>query len=310
VNILVLSGGSSSERAISLLTADSISATLEKLGHTVTVIDIHKNLVPTLLEAKARGIDFVWIALHGGIGENGMLQALLDLLDLPYQGSGHLSSTLAMHKGIAKQIFIANQIQTPSWLGARKGKAALEWGNVSGQLGTPVVIKPVDGGSTLGITIASTQEEYDQGVNLAFEFSSEILLESYISGKELTISVFDDVILPAIEIVPLGSSFYDYESKYTMGGSKHLIPCSLSSDGLIKAETMARKAYEALHCRGLARVDLRIDAQEIPWVLEVNTLPGMTATSLCPDSAAAFGWTLEELVDQILKSSIKVLVKN
>lgn len=305
MNILVLSGGSSSEREISLLTADCIQVALENLGHKVNVIDVKKNIVETLLEAKNEGVDFVWIALHGGIGENGTLQALLTLLNLPYQGSDHLSSSLAMDKVIAKQIFIANQIQTPLWIWMRKDQPLLDWQDVVSQLGQPVVIKPVDGGSTLGITIASLQEDYHQGLKLAFEFSSEILLESYIPGKELTISLFNDVILPAIEIVPVGYSFYDYQSKYTVGGSHHLIPCSLSSEGLIKAEVMARKAYEALRCRGLARVDLRIDQQEVPWVLEVNTLPGMTATSLCPDSAAAFGWTFEVLVDQILKASVK-----
>ncbi|WP_017327206.1 D-alanine--D-alanine ligase [Synechococcus sp. PCC 7336] len=301
MEIVLLAGGQSPERDVSLVTGKAVRVALEDLGHTVTPLDPGRDLPQQLwLQAEA-GCDFVWIALHGAGGEDGTVQAMLDWLGLPYQGPGYLASALAMDKWVAKQIFEATGLSTPKWLSVNlKRESAPNWNNCIAQLGAPVVVKPVATGSTMGITIARSPQDYERSLELARQHDERLILEQYIAGKELTVSVIGDRILPPIEIVPAEGDFYDYEAKYAPGGSRHLIPTSLSRAGEERAGAIAKRAYDALHCEGLARIDLRIDAAERAWILEVNTLPGMTPTSLSPDSAAALGWSFRELVRCLL----------
>ncbi|MEN9223456.1 MAG: D-alanine--D-alanine ligase [Thermostichus sp. BF3_bins_97] len=304
MNIVVLAGGRSAERQVSWVTGKACKRALEDLGHRVKVIDPDVDLPLRLWQEREAGCDLVWIALHGPGGEDGVVQGMLDWLGLPYQGSGRLASALAMDKLVSKQIFQTEGIPTAEWI-VWDGQTPRTWAECAAELGSPLVIKPSNDGSTVGISIVEDERSFAQGLELAQSVSSRILLERYIPGKEITLSILSGQILPAIEIIPAQGSFYDYEAKYAPGGSRHLIPCSLSPVGLARCEAAGLRAYQALGCEGLARVDLRVDPAENPWVLEVNTLPGMTPTSLCPDAAAALGWTFTELVERMLEGALQ-----
>ncbi len=304
MKIMILAGGQSPERPISLVTGKAIKSALADLGHQAELMDPGPDLPQQLWQACERGYEFIWIALHGAGGEDGTVQAMLDWVGLPYQGSGYLASALAMDKAVSKQIFQSKQVTTPAWIECGR-QDHLVWSEVVEQLGHPVVIKPVSCGSTFGISIAHTSVECENGIELARGFADRLILEAYIPGKEITVSILDDQVMPPIEILPASGDFYDYEAKYAPGGSRHMIPCSLTEAGRQRAEDLALQAYRVLHCEGLARVDLRIDPNETAWVLEVNTLPGMTPTSLCPDAAAALGWSFNHLVQRILASGCK-----
>ncbi len=300
MRIVVLAGGNSPERDVSRVSGHGIKSCLEDLGHDVELVDPGPALPHKLWQAKSSRCDFVWIALHGAQGEDGTVQALLDWLELPYQGSGHLTSGLAMDKELSKRMFLSGSLPTPTsrvWTPAHPAS----WEQVNSWLGSPVVVKPVDCGSSVGVNIVKDQVEFETGIRAACRFSQRILLESYIAGKEITVSILNGEVMPTIEIVSVDSPFYTYEAKYGVGGSRHLIPTTLSAVGLARAEQVALEAYRILGCEGLARVDLRIDEQENPWILEVNTLPGMTPTSLCPDSAAAWGLSFPDLVQRMLE---------
>ncbi len=304
MNIVVLAGGRSAERQVSWVTGKACKRALEDLGHRVKVIDPDEDLPLRLWQERQAGCDFVWIALHGPGGEDGVVQGMLDWLGLPYQGSGPLASALAMDKLVSKQIFRAAGIPTPDWQ-VWDDQSPLTWADCAAELGSPLVVKPSNNGSTVGISIVRDERSFAQGLELARSVSSRIFLERYVPGKEITLSILSGQVLPAIEIIPAQGDFYDYEAKYAPGGSRHLIPCSLSPAGLARCEAAGLKAYQALGCEGLARVDLRVDPEENPWVLEVNTLPGMTPTSLCPDAAAALGWTFTELVERMLQDALR-----
>ena len=306
MNIVVLAGGPSSERDVSIVTGKAVQVALTDLGHSVTTIDPGPDLPKQLWDVAQQGCDFVWIALHGEGGEDGTVQAMLDWLGLPYQGAGYLSSALAMDKWVAKQVFQASQLPTAEWIPIRGNSDEMpSWEAVSNRLGSPVVIKPVATGSTVGISIAKSATEYRTSLELAQRHGDRLLIERYIAGKELTVSVIGDRVLPPIEIVPTAGDFYDYEAKYAPGGSRHLIPTTLSQAGEQRVRELAKQTYDALHCEGLARVDFRVDENEQAWILEVNTLPGMTTTSLSPDSAAAIGWSFKDLVRCMLEDGLQ-----
>lgn len=300
MRIVVLAGGQSPEREVSRVSGHGIKGCLEDLGHHVRLVDPGVDLPHELWQIKSSGCDFVWIALHGAQGEDGTVQALLDWLELPYQGSGHLTSGLAMDKELSKTMFRSRSLPTPDsqiWT----AMDPIAWDQTKDLLGVPVVVKPVDCGSSVGVSIVQDQGEFTSALQVARRFTERVLLESFIPGKEITVSILDEQVMPTIEILPVGTAFYTYESKYEVGGSRHLIPSTLSAAGLAQAERVALEAYQVLRCEGLARVDLRIDEQEQAWILEVNTLPGMTPTSLCPDSAAAWGLSFQDLVQRMLE---------
>ncbi|MEN9220740.1 MAG: D-alanine--D-alanine ligase [Thermostichales cyanobacterium GMQP_bins_62] len=305
MKIVVLAGGNSPERDVSWVSARAVKTTLEDLGHEVTLIDPGPDLPLQLWQAKQAGCEFVWNGLHGGAGENGTIQAILDYLELPYQGSGMSASLLGMDKALSKQLFLANQIPTPPYQLWRPGDPPLSWEGCVANLGSPLVLKPTGCGSTVGVAIVKQGADWQGAWQGASSLGQAVLAETYIPGVELTVSILDGLVLPLIEIVPTQGDFYDYEAKYAPGGSRHVIPPRLPEEVQEQAAAISRRAYQVLGCQGLARVDLRVDPQGRCWVLEVNTLPGMTPTSLCPDAAAAWGWSFADLVDKMLSSALR-----
>lgn len=298
MRIALLAGGDSPEREVSLMSGKAVEAVLLRLGHTVTVIDPGPDLPTALLKAAP---EFVWIALHGDKGENGVLQGLLDWMGFPYNGSGVLTSAMAMDKVISKRLFLADGIPTPGYRVATAApnlELSTQWAE---ELGLPLVVKPADGGSTVGVTIAQNVDQLSGAIALSLKYCQQVLIEQYIPGQEITVTMLNDQLLPAIEIVPQGSAFYDYEAKYAPGGSRHLIPPNIEASILKNAVDMAYRACRSLQCTGLVRADVLIDSSGKSWVLEVNTLPGMTATSLAPEAAQAIGISFEQLITQLLE---------
>lgn len=249
--------------------------------------------------------DVVFIALHGKYGEDGTIQGALELLGIPYTGSGVLASALAMDKSMAKKVLAADGIPAPKSVDFTVIKGNWNCEKISyevAQIGYPVMVKPSRQGSTLGMSKISAAAELDAAIELAAEYDNQILVEQFVSGAELTVSVLgngEPFALPVIEILPK-SEFYDYESKYAPGGSEHIIPAKLSDADTARAQDLAVRSYKSLGCRGAARVDL-IAGQEGMCVLEVNTIPGMTPTSLLPEAAKAVGISFARLLDMLIE---------
>ena len=253
-----------------------------------------------------RSADLVFIALHGGDGENGVLQAVLDLARIPYTGSGVLSSSVSMDKSLSKRIFRDLGIPTPEWVELQRqaldANAPLRDEDLRRLGGFPLIVKPNDQGSSVGISVARNPRELLSGVEEASRYSPIILVESYIEGREITVAVLDDRAYPAVEIIPEGG-FYDYQHKYTAGASRYEAPARLTPEERARVERLAHDAYRALRCSGIARVDFRLAEDGTPYCLEVNTVPGMTETSLVPKAAAAAGQGYRDLVRAIVESA-------
>lgn len=303
----VLYGGTSKEREVSLSTGKGIIQALKRMGHDVVAIDFNpKNLSDIITELKT--VDLVFIGLHGKQGEDGTVQGMLDLLAIPYIGSGVLASSLAMDKSKAKQIFKMNGIPVA------KGKtyAAYEskenvLDEILKEFKLPIVIKPNQEGSTLGLTIVKQESQIKDAIDLAFKHDFEILVEEYIQGRELTCAVIgnsgEERSLPIIEIIPK-SDYYDYESKYSAGGSEHICPAEIDEALTTQIQEFAVKAHQVLGCETYSRVDFILNAQSVPIILEVNTLPGMTPTSLYPDAAKAVGMNYEKMLEQFIQMTL------
>lgn len=292
--VAVLLGGRSAERDISLLTGAAVSGALTRLGYDVIELDADRNLAQKLIEC---GADSAFIALHGRWGEDGTVQGLLEMLGIPYTGSGVAASALAMNKNISKILFKASGISTPDFqlLGPTETAVDLE-------IVPPFVAKPVSEGSTIGVAVAKTMDEATAAIAQARAATGKTLIEKFIEGKEVTLSVLNGDPLPLVEIVP-GSGFYDFEAKYTPGKTNYICPSTLAEKSAKTVQEVGVKAYEALGCQGAARVDIIVDSSDIPWILEVNTIPGMTPTSLLPKAAAAAGITFDELVERMMESA-------
>ncbi len=291
-NIGVLMGGTSSEREISLKTGRSIYKALHQEGYKPLALDVGKNIVADLKKHK---IAVAFIALHGPMGEDGAIQGLLEVMGIPYTSSGVLASALAMDKVKAKEVFQTHQIPTPAWQVVRKGQ------KVRVQK-YPVVVKPVRQGSAVGVTIVENQSQLPGALRQSFRYEKTAIIEQYIQGKELTVGVLNDHPLPVIRIIPQ-NKFYDFESKYAPGGSRHLIPAGISASLEKKARVLGVAAHQSLGCRGATRVDMILDNKNRLFVLEVNTIPGMTETSLLPEAAKASGYSFNKLVLAILKDA-------
>lgn len=307
MKIAVLYGGVSGEREVSLSSGKGIMAALEKNGHDVTGIDFHPERLNEIISLKA---DLVFIGLHGKYGEDGRIQGLLDMLEIPYVGSGVLSSALAMSKSKAKQVFEAHGIPTAKseMFSHTHGSEAEIAKSIAADWQPPFVIKPNREGSTLGLTVVTKTEDIPQAVAHAFSSDSEILVEAFVKGKELTVPVMgkpgSERALPVIEIIPK-NELYDYESKYAPGGSEHIVPARIDGDVARKIQEYAVLAHQALDCETYSRVDFLLEENGQPVILEVNTLPGMTPTSLFPDSAKSEGTTYEEMIEQFVQLSLK-----
>lgn len=289
----VLMGGLSSERDISMKTGTLIALSLKRQGYKVVTIDAGRNLPLQILE---KGIEVAFIALHGRYGEDGCVQGLLEVMGIPYTGSGVAASAICMDKILSKKIFDYHEIPAPACRVYRIGQ------DIPGDMAYPVVVKPAREGSTIGISIVEKEEDLPQALERAGKYDNTILLEEYIDGMEVTAGILADRPLPLIEISPPGG-FYDYEAKTTKGLSEYIVPARLSPDLMARIQDIALMAHKAVGCHYLSRVDFRIDKGGNPYVLEVNTIPGMTETSLLPRAAKEAGISYDELVETILNSA-------
>ena len=305
LKIALLSGGISSEREVSLNSGRQVYDALDKTRYDIVRYDPKTDL-PDLV-ANAGNIDAALVILHGPYGEDGTIQGLLDLLGIPYQGAGVLGSAVAMNKLVAKRLYAQAGLKIPPYCVVRRGPIP-ELGGCVQHLGLPIVVKPVAGGSSIGIAIAFTEKELREAVEEAFVYDTQVLLEHYLEGTEVTGAVLgndDPQALPLIEIVPgEGHTFFNYAAKYTAGQTEEICPARLSDALTEAAQGCAVRAHEALFCRGYSRTDMIIQQDEI-YVLETNTIPGMTATSLFPQAAAEAGLDFTRLMDRLIALSLE-----
>jgi len=303
LKVAVLMGGDSAEREISLSTGRQVLDALNPEKYDARPVDargLGQNLT-ALLEPRP---DVVFIALHGPHGEDGAVQGLLDWLGLPYTGSGVLASALAMDKALSKKLFRAEGIPAPWSVVVTSDEP--ENTNLA-SLAPPLVVKPNRQGSSLGMTIVHETRHIREAIRLALEYDNQVLVEEFIEGTEITVSVLGNshpFALPVLEIIPK-AEFYDYASKYEVGGSRHIIPARISQSASRKALDYARRAHVLLGCRGMSRTDFIVRGDE-PVVLEINTIPGMTPTSLLPDAARAEGISFPELISRLISSALEV----
>ncbi|HEU5220378.1 MAG TPA: D-alanine--D-alanine ligase [Gemmatimonadales bacterium] len=330
MRVTVLTGGTSSERDVAIASAVQIVRALRSRGHAVSVVDTARGYVPESEESQRlsgsvgkeppaiaelvalerglllsglaslpviRAADVIFLALHGGRGEDGTIQAVLDVMGVPYTGSGALGSGLAMDKDVAKRLFRAADVLTADWLMAPA--SAEEAGR---RLGWPLVVKPSKQGSTVGLTVVKDPLDYDAAVELAGRYDNEVMVEAFVPGRELTVGVLENRALGVGEIIPRHEVF-DYECKYTPGMSEEIFPADLPPAVAEECRRLALVAHDALKLGGYSRVDFRLTPEGELVCLEVNTLPGMTSTSLMPQSAAVAGIPFPELCERICLAS-------
>jgi D-alanine-D-alanine ligase len=308
--VAVLKGGQSLERAVSLRSGAHAEDALERLGHDVLAIDVDAQLVARLCEAEP---DAALIALHGPDGEDGTVQSLLEAIGVPYTGSAPAACMCCTDKALAKQLMRGAGIPTPDFDPIQEASikslgAADALPRIERTLGFPLVVKPARLGSALGIKFARTSDELPGALVGAFSYDSKILVERYVRGRDLAVSVLDGpsgpMPLPIVEAVPREEDFYDYESRYEIGMTTFVCPAELPDDTTARAQELALDVYRLLGCHGVARVDLLLDEQtgEL-WVLETNIVPGMTETSLLPQAADAAGIGFDELIARVLQSA-------
>jgi D-alanine-D-alanine ligase len=393
MRVLVMSGGTSAEREISLATGKAVADALRRLGHEVSTIDparvgdvarsgvtgpgagdrdvslgdghvygaaggpaaggpdegheragglkvqggvwsVPRGILGFLSSPDFSRCDVVFVALHGEVGEDGKVQAVLDLAGVPYTGSGALASALSMNKDLSKKVFLSQGIPTPEWIfysvsagsnpGAtqRADAVSLPHASLPGGAGRPlgsdrrapdpselksiggfpVVVKPNDQGSTIGLSVVTDAAQLPKAFEVAARYSDEIIVERYIPGRELTVSILGSEALPVIEIVPEGG-LYDYTRKYTKGASRYIVPAEIGCALHTQVNELALKCFHALGCRGFGRVDMRLSPENEVFCLEVNTIPGMTETSLVPMAAKAVDISFDQLVGRILASA-------
>ncbi|OZM57249.1 D-alanine--D-alanine ligase [Lottiidibacillus patelloidae] len=302
MKIAVLYGGVSAEREVSLSSGKGIIKALEANGHDVIGIDFHPNKLDELLSLQ---VDIVFIGLHGKYGEDGKIQALLDMLNIPYVGSGVLGSALAMDKAKSKAYFEKQGIRIAKSITVRKNAFNKEFNH---NLSYPLVVKPNSEGSTIGLSIVKDKKDFYDAMMYALKHDEVVMVEEFVEGKEVTVAVLgkkdEEKALPVVEIIPK-NEIYDYESKYAPGGSEHIVPANVDEKTTRLLQNNAVKAHQVLDCNVYSRVDFIVptDGSE-PVILEVNTLPGMTPTSLFPDAARAIGLSYEAMIEELVKLSL------
>jgi D-alanine-D-alanine ligase len=330
MRITVLTGGTSAERDVALASAVQVIAALRARGHEVAVVDTARGYVPQADEpalisavvgkeppsidqlhsleqglllsglanlAVVRNADVLFLALHGGRGEDGTIQTLLEMIGVPYTGSGRLGSAMAMDKDISKRLFRLAGVQTADWVMAPASREQVEH-----DFGWPVVVKPSKQGSTVGLSVVKSGREYEPAVKLARQYDDEVMIERFIPGRELTVGVLEGRALATGEIVPRHEIF-DYECKYTPGMSQEIFPADLPESVTAECGRLSLLAHEALKLGGYSRVDFRLTPDGDLFCLEVNTLPGLTATSLLPQAARAVGIEFPELCERICRAA-------
>jgi D-alanine-D-alanine ligase len=305
VRLAVLRGGRSAEREVSLRSGEQVAKALRSRGHDVTDVDLDARTWDVLRDG---GFECVFNALHGRLGEDGTVQGMLELLGLAYTGSGVLASALCMDKSRAGKVMAAIGLHVPEFeeLEAKEGIAHDVVERVVARFGLPLVIKPVREGSTIGLTIAKDEDAVASGLVLAGRYDRRILVQRLAAGTEVTIGVLatpELQVLPTLEIVSENAT-YDYDAKYTAGKSHHIIPARIPEAARDAASDAAARAFTELGCSGMARVDIIVDAGGTPWILEVNTVPGLTALSLLPDAARAAGIAFEDLCQRLVDHAI------
>ena len=335
MNITVLLGGTSAERDVSIASGLRIARALRSVGHDVTAVDpatgvvdraaeetlaasgvktappsletlarLARGLSPRFVELPAvREADVVFVALHGGQGEDGTIQALLDAAGVAYTGSGHLASALAMDKDLSKILFRAAGVATADWLMAEAESRDGFLRHAVDTLGLPLVVKPSKQGSTVGLTVVKERGDLATAIAEARRYDDEVMLERFVPGRELTVGVLGDEALPVGEIIPK-HEIYDYECKYTAGMAVEEFPARLSSDERTEVQRQALAAFRSLKLRGCARIDFRMAPDGAFYCLEANTSPGMTELSLIPQAAAARGMSFPELCEQIVQLAL------
>ena len=326
MKIAVLFGGDSMERDVSIASASQVVGALRSRGHEVVAYDSGRGRLtaadeqrvfaaridrappdqhavtslPTLVSAPdLADVDVVFLAMHGGTGEDGTVQALLDLAGIPYTGSGKLGSAIGWDKDIAKRLFLAAGVPTPDWV-----MAPVPNDVAASRLGFPLIVKPNGQGSTVGLTLVQKPAEIDAAVALAGKFDREVMLERYIAGRELTVGILDDEPLAVGEIIPATGPIFDYAAKYQAGGAEEIFPAKLTAEQTARAQDLSLRVHHALKLTTYSRVDFRLDADGGLWCLEVNTLPGLTAASLLPRAAAAVGIGFAELCERICRGAL------
>jgi D-alanine-D-alanine ligase len=326
----VLTGGASAERDVALASARQVVPALRSVGHSVVVVDTVTGFVPESRESEhllgrvgatwpsvtvladrertflltalgalpeVREAEVVFLALHGGRGEDGTIQTILETIGVPYTGSGPIASGIAMDKDVSKRLFQNAEVPTARWL-----MTPVTAGVAGKELGWPLVVKPSKQGSTVGLTVAKRTEDFDRAVWYASEFDDEVMVEAFVPGRELTVGVLEDRSLAVGEIIPRHEIF-DYECKYTPGMSEEIFPARLPDRVTAETQRLGLLAHRALKLGGYSRVDFRLTPEGHLFCLEVNTLPGMTATSLLPQSAKAVGIEFAELCDRICRGA-------
>jgi D-alanine-D-alanine ligase len=304
MKVCVLKGGSSLERGVSLRSAARVEDAVGALGHEAIGIDVGQDLVGRLRDQHP---DIVFIALHGPGGEDGTVQELLEILDVPYTGPGVAACALCMDKVAAKHEMRAAGIPTPDWAAFnatafRELGAAETLEEIEARLGFPLVVKPASQGSSLGVEFAAARDEVPEALVAAFSYDDRVLLERYVKGRELAVSVLGGEPLPIVEAIPREEDFFNFEARYEIGRTDYDCPAELPDDETRRVQELATRTYETLGCSGFARVDLML-GDDGPEILEVNAIPGLTDTSLFPMAAEAAGVDFTQLVERILASA-------
>lgn len=304
--VAVLKGGRSLERQVSLRSGARVEDALKRLDHEVVPIDVALDLIRRLREAAP---DVAFIAMHGRDGEDGTVQELLEILGIPYTGSGVLACVRAMDKVLAKHLMVEEGIPTPEFfafnetafreLGAAEALPAIEE-----RLEFPIVVKPSSQGSALGIKFARSADDLPAALVSAFSYDSRVLLERHVDGRDLAVSILDDEALPVVEAVPRDEEFYDFEARYEIGRTEFVCPAELPVGVTERAQELALRTYRLLGCSAFARVDLMLDTGGELTVLEANPIPGLTETSLLPQAAEAAGIPFHELVGRIVELAL------
>lgn len=304
IRVALLMGGRSAEREVSLNTGAQVSAALVRAGFDVVEIDTGSD--EFVAELAGTEANVVFICLHGRFGEDGTVQGLCELLELPYVGSGVLASALAMDKVTSKLLFVHHGLPTPDYVSLRRGEA-YDVERISARLGDKTVVKPANEGSSVGMSIVSGSADLSEAIEKAFKHDRSVLVERFVAGKEVTVGVLgneDPRPLPTLEVVPK-HEFYDYESKYVPGMSEHIIPARVSKAAREECQRLSVAAHAALGCRGMSRADTIVTEDGSVLLLEVNTIPGMTKTSLLPDAARHAGIEFPELCRRLVELALE-----
>jgi len=306
MKVAVLKGGRSLERGVSLRSGARVEDALERLGHEVLPIDVGPDLVKRLVAERP---DVAFVAMHGVGGEDGTVQELLEILGIPFTGPGAAACARCMDKVQAKDAIEDAGLPTPEWFAFnqtafREFGAADALGRLEETLGFPLVVKPSRGGSSLGVKFAASASEVPQALISAFSYDDRVLIESFVDGRELAVSILGDEPLPVVEAILLEGDRYDFEARYEIGRTRFACPAELSAEEERAVTEAALSTYRALGCTGFARVDL-ILGEGGPWLLEANAIPGLTDTSLLPQAAEAAGLSFEQLVERILDLALR-----